>query len=157
MNKTLVAYFSAGGTTAKLAKNLAVAINADLFEIQPQAPYTKTDLDWTNPTSRSSQEMNDAAARPAIVQKVNHMEQYEYIFLGFPIWWYVAPKIILTFLESYDLHEKKIIPFATSGGSGMDKIQTYLQACCHGAVLFPGRRFPSSADADTLASWAQQF
>ncbi len=115
MSNTLVAYFSASGTTAKLAKTLASAANAELYEIKPEIPYTDADLNWNNSKSRSSIEMNDKTFRPAISGKVENMNQYDTIYVGFPIWWYVAPTIINTFLEQYDLSGKTIIPFATSG------------------------------------------
>ncbi len=118
MSKKLVAYFSASGVTANAAKTLAEAADADLYEIKPQVPYTKEDLNWMNKNSRSSIEMKDKAFRPAIAEKNADIESYDMIFIGFPIWWYVAPTIINTFLESYDFSGKKIILFATSGGSG---------------------------------------
>ena len=121
MGKILVAYFSASGTTAKLAANLASAINADLHEIQPQILYTREDLDWTNRKSRSSVEMNDKSFRPAIANRVEDMDMYDTIFVAFPIWWYVAPTIINSFLEGYDFNGKTVIPLATSGGSGMGR------------------------------------
>ena len=119
MSKKLVAYFSASGVTASLAKNLAAAIGADLFEIEPVIRYGKADLDWTNKKSRSSVEMNDKSSRPAVAKKLGNMSEYDEVFVGFPIWWYIAPTIVNTFLEGYDLAGKTIIPFATSGGSGM--------------------------------------
>lgn len=118
MSKKLVAYFSASGVTANVAKTLAEAADADLYEIKPQVPYTKEDLNWMNKNSRSSIEMKDKAFRPAIADINANIESYDVIFVGFPIWWYVAPTIINTFLESYDFSGKKIILFATSGGSG---------------------------------------
>ncbi len=118
MSKKLVAYFSASGVTANVAKTLAEAADADLYEIKPQVPYTKEDLNWMNKNSRSSIEMKDKAFRPAIEDINADIESYDVIFIGFPIWWYVAPTIINTFLESYDFSGKKIILFATSGGSG---------------------------------------
>ena len=130
MNKTLVAYFSASGITAKLAKTLAAAIGADLHEIQPEKPYTAADLNWQDSKSRSSIEMNDKSFRPAVANKVENMAQYDTVFVGFPIWWYVAPTIINTFLEQYDLAGKKVIPFATSGGSGMGKTNKELAVSC---------------------------
>ena len=111
MSKQLVAYFSASGITAKVAENLADAIGADIFEIQPKVPYTKADLNWMDKKARSTIEMSDPASRPAIAVKRDNMEDYDTIFVGFPIWWYVAPTIINTFLESYDLKGKTIIPF----------------------------------------------
>ena len=121
MSKKLVAYFSASGKTAKVADMLADAVGADIYEIRPEVPYTKADLNWMNKKSRSSVEMNDKAFRPAISDKNAKIDQYDTIFLGFPIWWYVAPTIINTFLESYDFSGKKIILFATSGSSGFGK------------------------------------
>ena len=121
MSKKLVAYFSASGKTAKVADMLADAVGADIDEIRPEVPYTKADLNWMNKKSRSSVEMNDKAFRPAIADKNAKIDQYDTIFLGFPIWWYVAPTIINTFLEGYDFSGKKVILFATSGSSGFGK------------------------------------
>ena len=115
--KSLVAYFSCSGVTKKTAELLSDMAGADLFEIRPEVPYTKADLDWMDKKSRSTVEMNDPSYRPAIADKVEHMEQYDTVYVGFPIWWYVAPTIINTFLESYDFSGKTVIPFATSGGS----------------------------------------
>lgn len=155
--KQLVAYFSAGGVTKKLAERLAGAIGADIHQIQPEIPYTTADLDWTDKTSRSSVEMNDKTFRPPVANKVAHMEQYDVIYLGFPIWWYVAPTIINTFLEQYDLTGKTIIPFATSGSSGMGHTNKELQDSCPGAVLKEGTRFPADTPAEKLKTWAEQF
>ncbi|WP_419169372.1 flavodoxin [Negativibacillus massiliensis] len=130
MSKKLVAYFSASGTTKKAAEHLAKAASADLFEIKPAVPYSRADLDWTNKKSRSSIEMQNPDSRPAIAEQLSNIEDYDTIFIGFPIWWYVAPTIIDTFLESYDFSGKTIIPFATSGGSGMGKTVEVLQALC---------------------------
>ena len=121
MSKKLVAYFSASGKTAKVADMLADAVGADIYEIRPEVPYTKADLNWMNKKSRSSVEMNDKAFRPTIADKNAKIDQYDTIFLGFPIWWYVAPTIINTFLEGYDFSGKKVILFATSGSSGFGK------------------------------------
>ena len=121
MGKTLVAYFSASGITAKVADKLADALGADIYEIRPETPYTKADLNWMDKKSRSTIEMNDKTIRPAIADKNARIDEYNTIFLGFPIWWYVAPTIINTFLESYDFAGKKIILFATSGGSKFGK------------------------------------
>ena len=120
MSKKLVAYFSASGVTAKVAETLAEAIGADIFEIEPKVPYTEADLNWMDKKARSTIEMNDPASRPEIAAKRDNMKEYDTIFVGFPIWWYVAPTIINTFLESYDLTGKTIIPFATSGGHWQD-------------------------------------
>ena len=130
MSKKLIAYFSASGTTKKAAEHLAKAASADLFEIKPTVPYSRADLDWTNKKSRSSIEMQNPDSRPAISEQLSNIEDYDTIFIGFPIWWYVAPTIIDTFLESYDFSGKTIIPFATSGGSGMGKTVEVLQALC---------------------------
>ena len=153
MSKTLVAYFSASGVTAKLAKSLAQVTGADLHEIQPAEPYSSADLDWTNKKSRSSVEMNDPSYRPAIGNQVADMEQYDTVFVGFPIWWYVAPTIINTFLESYDFSGKTVVPFATSGGSGMGDTDRVLKGCCSRDTRWKqGRRFGSVKAAD-LKSW----
>ncbi len=140
MPKKLVAYFSAGGVTKKVAERLAAAAGADLFEIEPAVPYTVADLDWTNKKSRSSVEMNDPASRPEIARRLDSLEEYDTVFLGFPIWWYVAPTIINTFLESYDFAGKTIIPFATSGGSGLGKTVEVLKPLCDPtAKWLPGK------------------
>ena len=127
MEKTLIAYFSASGETARLAKTLAAVTGGDLFEIQPETAYTAADLDWTDRHSRSTVEMQDEKSRPAIAGRVAAMEQYDTVFIGFPIWWYQAPRIIETFLEGYDFSGKTIIPFATSGGSGFGKTVSELK------------------------------
>ena len=157
MSKKLVAYFSASGVTGKVAKTLAIAINADLFQIEPVTPYTDADLNWNDPQSRSSVEMQDKTFRPQVKNKVEKMEDYDTIFVGFPIWWYVAPTIINTFLEQYDLTGKKVIPFATSGSSRMGNTNAELRCSCSGAVLCEGRRFASSIGADALKAWADPF
>lgn len=157
MSKTLVAYFSASGVTAAAAKKLAEAIGADLYEIKPEVPYTKADLDWMDKKARSTIEMNDPSSRPAIAGKLDNMDAYSTIFVGFPIWWYVAPTIINTFLESYDLTGKKIIPFATSGGSGMGKTNERLQPSCPGATLLAGRMLNGAVSAADLKRWAEQI
>lgn len=153
MSKILVAYFSASGVTAKTAERLAEAAGADLYEIKPEIPYTQADLDWTNKKSRSSVEMSDPKSRPAIAGKVLGMESYDTIFVGFPIWWYVAPTIINTFLESYDLTGKTIIPFATSGGSGMGKTNEKLLPSCQGAALLQGKMLNNMVSETELKQW----
>ena len=135
MSKKLVAYFSASGITAKVAEDLADAIGADIFEIRPEVPYTKADLNWMDKKSRSTIEMSNPDSRPAIAAKRDNMDEYDTIFVGFPIWWYIAPTIINTFLESYDLKNKTIIPFATSGGSDMGKTNEKLAPSCPGSKL----------------------
>lgn len=152
--KKLVAYFSASGVTEELAQKLAMAIGADLFEIEPAQKYTAADLDWTNKNSRSSVEMADKNSRPQVKNMVQYMEQYDEIFVGFPIWWYIAPTIINTFLEQYNLAGKKIVPFATSGGSNMGKTNDYLVSSCRGATLVNGKRFSVNAGEQELKDWA---
>ena len=153
MSKKLVAYFSASGVTAKVAETLAEAIGADIFEIEPEVPYTKADLNWMDKQSRSTLEMNDPASRPAIKGMRDNMEDYDTVFVGFPIWWYVAPTIINTFLESYDLTGKTIIPFATSGGSDIGKTNERLAPSCKGAKLLDGKVFKHSVGHKELAAW----
>lgn len=157
MSRKLVAYFSASGVTAKVAETLAEAIGADIYEIEPKIPYTKADLDWTNKQSRSSVEMNDPASRPAIAGVRDNMADYDTIFVGFPIWWYVAPTIINTFLESYDLSGKTIVPFATSGGSGMGKTNEKLLPSCAGAKLLEGKVFRSGVSKAEMCQWASDL
>ena len=120
MSKILVAYFSAGGITAKAAKELAAAEGADLYEILPEEPYLAADLDYTNKNSRSSREMGDLDCRPAVAGRVRDMAAYDVVFLGFPIWWGREPSVVDTFLESYDFTGKKLVPFCTSGGNGVE-------------------------------------
>lgn len=155
MGKVLVAYFSASGVTAKLAERFAKAIGADLHEIQPEVSYTDADLDWRDKMSRSSVEMSDKSFRPAVANKVENMEQYEVVFIAFPIWWYVAPTIVNSFLEQYDLTGKIIIPLATSGSSGMGNTNKELADSCPGADLKEGKRFPADADVEELKAWAE--
>lgn len=155
--KILVAYFSASGVTAKAAKALAEAAGADLYEIKPEKPYTSEDLNWNDKKSRSSVEMNDRTSRPAIAEKVENMEQYQTVFVGFPIWWYVAPTIINTFLESYDFSGKTVIPFATSGGSGMGKTNAGLAPSCPGAVLLDGKMLNVMQSQADLKAWVESL
>lgn len=155
MSRKLVAYFSASGVTAKVAEKLSEGIGADLYAIEPEVPYTKADLDWMDKKSRSTIEMNNPASRPAIAGKRDNMNDYDTVFVGFPIWWYVAPTIINTFLESYDLTGKTIIPFATSGGSDMGKTNEKLLPSCKGAKLLDGKVFKASVSGADLAKWAE--
>lgn len=157
MSKKLVAYFSASGVTAKAARTLAGAVGADLFEIKPAQPYTAADLDWTNKKSRSSVEMNDINSRPEIAEKMSNMADYDTIFVGFPIWWYVAPTIINTFLEQYDLSGKTIIPFATSGGSGMGRTNERLLPSCPKANLLQGKMLNGSLSENELKKWLSEL
>ena len=157
MKKVLVAYFSASGVTARAAKELAQALDADLYEIRPETPYTAADLDWTNKKSRSTVEMNDPDSRPAISGSVPGMEQYDVIFLGFPIWWYTAPTIIKTFLESYDMAGKKIVLFATSGGSGLGDTARTLQKVCPKAEFKGGKLLNGRQSRESLTSWIESL
>lgn len=157
MSKKLVAYFSASGVTAKVAERLSESIGADLHEITPKVRYTEADLDWRNENSRSSVEMSNPASRPEIERIRENMADYETIYVGFPIWWYIAPTIINTFLESYDLTGKTIVPFATSGGSGMGKTIERLQPSCKGATLVEGKLFKSDVSKQELTTWADQW
>ena len=157
MGKALVAYFSASGVTAKLAKRLADGIGADLFEIKPETPYTKADLNWMNKKSRSSVEMNDRSCRPAISSKVDNMEQYDVVFVGFPVWWYREPSIIDTFMEAYDFSGKTIIPFATSGMSPVGDSGKNMQELAKGAKVVSGKRFKKGASAEELKTWAGEW
>ena len=128
MSQTLIAYFSAGGVTAQAAREMAAAIGADLYEITPAQPYTAADLDWRDKGSRCTREMTDPASRPAVAGRVEDMDRYDTVFVGFPIWWGVEPRVVDTFLEGYDFAGKVMIPFATSGGSGMPYAQRHLRS-----------------------------
>ncbi|MBR1431908.1 flavodoxin [Ruminococcus sp.] len=151
MSKKLVAYFSAGGNTAALAKKLAAAAGADLFEIEPAVRYTAQDLDWMNKQSRSSVEMSDHSSRPAIAGTKSDLAEYDTVYVGFPIWWYIAPTIINTFLESGDFSGKRVILFATSGGSGFGKAADNLRGSAVGAEIIEGKVNPSDSDIKALA------
>ena len=153
MKKTLVAYFSASGVTAKAAKNLAAAADADLFEIVPAQPYTRADLNWMDKKSRSTVEMNDRGCRPVIASKVADMAQYDRVFVGFPVWWYREPSIIDTFLEQYDFTGKTLIPFCTSGGSGLGETAENYRRLAPGAKVLEGKRLTHRDSADTLRAW----
>lgn len=156
MKNAMVAYFSASGVTAKVARRLAKAIDADLFEIRPETPYTKTDLNWMDKKSRSTLEMNDPSCRPAMAQ-VPDVSAYDVIFVGFPIWWYREPSIIDSFMESADFTGKTVVPFCTSGGSGIGDSAQNMQALARGAVVKKGRRFSALALAGELKKWAGQW
>ena len=157
MSKTLTAYFSASGTTARTAKNLAQAAGADLYEIRPAVPYTQADLNWMDKKSRSSVEMNDRSFRPELADKGADIAAYDRILLGFPIWWYVAPTIINTFLESYDFTGKEIILFATSGGSGLGKTVQALAPSCPGAAIREGKLLNGNPSVDELKKWTESL
>lgn len=156
MTKTLVAYFSASGTTMDVANHLARVTDSDLFAIVPANPYTSADLNWRDKQSRSTREAADPSCRPAITSRVEHIEDYDTIFLGFPIWWYVAPAIVNTFLESYDLTGKTIVLFATSGGSGMGKTASVLRASAPGAKIVDDGILNNASKAD-LEKFAARY
>jgi len=151
--KVLVAYFSATGTTAAAAKTVAEATEGDLFEIQPVKAYSDADLNWNDKRSRSTVEMKDKKARPEVASKVEDMNQYDIIFLGYPIWWYTAPRIINTFLEQYDLSGKRVILFATSGGSGFENSLTDLQPSAPGAKMEEGRLLNGAPSLEEVKAW----
>lgn len=158
MSKKLVAYFSASGVTAKTAKTLAKVAGADLYEIKPEIPYTNADLNWMDKNSRSSVEMKDKAYRPALADKNAKIEEYDVIFIGFPIWWYVAPTIINTFLESYNFSNKTIILFATSGGSGFGKtVQELKPSVSPAANIIEGKLLNGRISEDALTSWLESL
>lgn len=157
MGKALVTYFSASGVTAKMAQRLASAIKADLFEIQPETPYTEADLDWRNDKSRSSVEMKDKSSRPPIAAKVADMSQYDVVFVGFPVWWYREPSIIDTFMESYNFSGKTVVPFATSGSSGIGPSGENMQKLAPNAKVLEGKRFRHDVSAEDLKKWAAEW
>ena len=156
MSKKLVAYFSASGTTKKAAERLAKATGADLFEIKPKVPYSSADLNWMDKKSRSSVEMSDKKFRPEISDIDVSVERYDEIILGFPIWWYVAPTIINTFLEKYDFTGKKIVLFATSGGSGFGNTVNELKISAPDAVIVEGKVFHKAAKQE-IAEWVRSI
>ncbi len=157
MSRVLVAYFSASGVTAGVAERLAKEIGAELFRIEPEVPYTDADLDWRDKGSRSSVEMNDRECRPAIRSGVEDMDQYDVIFVGFPVWWYREPSIIDTFMESYDFSKKKIVPFVTSGGSPAGSSSKNMQDLAPKANVMEGKKFAANASAKMLADWASKW
>ena len=157
MSKKLVAYFSASGTTARVADNLAKAAGADLYEIKPAVSYTKEDLNWMNKKSRSSVEMRDKSSRPALADTDADIAAYDTIFIGFPIWWYIAPTIINTFLEAYDFSGKKIVLFATSGGSGFGKAVDSLQPSAPDAEIIAGEILNGNPNEKKLKAFAEKY
>lgn len=154
MKKTLVAYFSASGTTKVVAQQLAEVAGADLHEIKPEQPYTDADLDWNDKQSRSTIEMNDKNSRPAITAKLQNMNDYEVVYVGFPIWWYTCPTIINTFMEAYDFSGKTVIPFATSGGSSIKKACADLKASYPNVDWKEGKLL-NHASKDELQEWVE--
>ncbi len=157
MSKKMVAYFSASGVTAKVAKELAAVCGADLYEIEPEIPYTRADLDWTNKESRSSLEKNNSLSRPALADYLADIAGHDVIFVGFPVWWYTAPAIIKTFLGAYDFSEKIIVPFATSGGSGIGKTAETLREIVPSATVMEGKLLNGKQEAEELKKWADSF
>lgn len=157
MSRKLVAYFSASGVTAAAAKMLAQAAEADLFEIRPEVPYTRADLDWMDKKSRSTLEMKDPDSRPEIAETLKDANEYDVIFLGFPVWWYTAPTIIKTFLESCDFSGKQIILFATSGGSGLGDTDSTLQKVCPRAVVKNGKLLNGRLRIEELKKWVESL
>lgn len=157
MSKTLVAFFSASGTTKHAAEKLAAATDSDLYEIKPAVPYISADLNWQDKHSRSSVEMNDLSSRPELADHHANIADYDRIFLGFPIWWYTAPTIIRSFLESYDFTGKTIILFATSGGSGLGKTAKELASSCPGAEIVEGRLLNGNPSESALKQWAKSL
>lgn len=156
-SRVLVAYFSATNTTAGVAKNIADGIGADIYEITPETPYTSADLNYNDKKSRSTVEMNNADARPAIAGSVDNIEQYDVIFLGYPIWWGEAPRIIDTFLESYDFSGKTIVPFCTSASSGVGSSVSNIRKLAGNATWTDGHRFSGSDSADTIMKWVDSL
>lgn len=156
--KILVAYFSATGTTRSVAQSVSKTLSADLYEIRPAVPYTSEDLNWNNKQSRSSVEMADPKSRPAIADTDAKIADYDVVFLGFPIWWYIAPTIVNTFLESYDFSGKTVILFATSGGSGFGKaVDSLAPSCDSSTVIREGKVFVGGASEADVASWLKDF
>ena len=156
-HKVLVAYFSATGTTKGVAEHIANGLNADIYEIVPEDPYTEADLNYNDNNSRTTIEMNDPNARPAISGSVENMEQYDIIFVGYPIWWGEAPRIVSTFMESYDFSGKTIVPFCTSGGSGIGSSASNLERLTSGATWLDGRRLNGSDSQDTVMEWVNSL
>ena len=158
MSNILVAYFSASGETARLARTLAEAVGGELYEIKPAQKYSSADLDWNDKRSRSTIEMKDKKARPAIDGSAANIQKADVIMLGFPIWWYEAPRIIQTFLESYDFSGKTVVPFCTSGGSGLgNTVDILKESCCAETNWKPGRRFSPYADKVELKAWTESL
>lgn len=155
MSKTLVAYFSVGGTTAEAAKRIARLAGADMFEIRPAVPYTRADLDWTDSKSRTTLEMKDPASRPEIEALPESLDAYDRIFVGFPIWWYTAPRIIASFLDGVDLTGKTVVPFATSGGSGLGGTVDDLKKCCDARIL-GGKMINRRVSDSELENWIKE-
>ena len=158
MNNVLVTYFSASGVTKKLAQNIAKVLKSDIYEIKPEVPYTNEDLNWMNKQSRSSIEMSDKSSRPKIVNKNLDINNYDVIFLGFPIWWYIAPTIINTFLESHDFSNKTIILFATSGGSNFGKtVENLKSSVSSTTIIKEGKVLSSNISQEEILNWLKTY
>ena len=157
MPKTVVAYFSASGSTAKLAKTLSAAADAALYEIEPAVAYERRDLNWMDKKARSTVEMQDPSCRPALADAAAPVSAADVIFLGFPIWWYREPSLIDSFLETYDFSGKTIVPFFTSGGSGLGEGQGRIEKLARGAKVLPGRRFSARASEGELKGWIESL
>lgn len=157
MSKKLVTYFSASGVTKSVAEKLAQAVNGDIFEIKPAVPYTKADLDWRDKNSRSTVEMNNLDFRPPVADDKIDVSVYDTVYVGFPIWWYIAPTIINTFLEKYDWNGKKIVLFATSGGSGWGKTVESLENSCKGAEIIEGKILPAGVSVEEIKAWTENI
>ena len=157
MSKASVVYFTASGVTAKMAERLAEETGAVLFEIEPETPYTEGDLDRRDKASRSSVEMNDRESRPAIRSRVEDMDQYDVVFVGFPVWWYRESSIIDTFMEAYNFRGKTVVPFVTFGGSQLGDSAKYMQALSSGAEVMAGKRFSADVSGKELAAWALEW
>lgn len=157
MKKTLVTYFSASGVTAELAKRLAKVANSDIYEIKPQISYTDADLNWMDKNSRSSVEMKDLSCRPAIANAMPDVQKYEVVFVGFPVWWYREPSIIDTFMEKCKWNGQKVVPFATSGGSGIGNSGENMQKLAPAAKVEKGDKLSANASETTLTNWAKKY
>ena len=157
MSKKLVAYFSAGGNTAKVAQNLAAAANAEIYEIRPAVPYTRKDLNWMDKKSRTTLEMQDRNCRPELTDTDAPVADTDVVFLGFPIWWYREPSVIDSFLDAYNFGGKTVVPFLTSGGSGLGEGQERIETLAKGAKVLTGRRFSARASEKELASWVSEL
>ena len=157
MNKVLVAYFSATGTTKKVAEKLAKATGGNLFEIKPQVEYTSEDLNWNDKKSRSSVEMNDEFSRPKIENVVENIDDYDTVFVGFPVWWYIPPRIIQTFIEKHNLSGKKIITFATSGGSEIKGSTDFLKKNYSDLNIIEGKRFGWNESLESIGAWVEKI
>ena len=157
MNKVLVAYFSATGTTKKVAEKLAKATGGNLFEIKPQVEYTSEDLNWNDKKSRSSVEMNDEFSRPEIENVVENIDDYDTVFVGFPVWWYIPPRIIQTFIEKHNLSGKKIITFATLGGSGIKDSTDFLKKNYSDLNIIEGKRFGWNESLESIGAWTKKL